>query len=58
MWKKDADRRDWIITGFASNGAEAVLHQIFTGTQAIIMLTNLKHQKRLIKRKKVKNDLG
>lgn len=43
-WTKDKDRRNWIITGFASNGAEAVLCQIPTGTQAIIMLTDLKLQ--------------
>ena len=42
-WEK-SQRRNWIITGFASDGAEAVLRHIFTRTQTIIMLSDLKLQ--------------
>lgn len=38
-------RRNWIIVGFASNNSEAILRNIYTRTQSINFLTDLKHQK-------------
>ena len=50
IWEKDEDRLNWIITGFASNGAEAVLRHIFTRNQTIIMLTDLRHQRKAVQK--------
>lgn len=42
----DEIKRDWIITGFASNGSEAILQNIFTKKQTCIFIPKLKHQKK------------
>lgn len=47
MWKGD-QRRDWIIIGFASNGNEAIVRNIFNRARSIVMLSDLKHQKKEI----------
>ena len=39
-------RRDWIIVDFASNGAEAIVRNIFSKARSIVMLSDLKYQKK------------
>ena len=45
QWPED-QKRDWIIIGFASNGSEAIIRNIFDKTQSIVLLSNLRHQKK------------
>lgn len=44
---KGTQKKNWIIADFASNNSEAVLIQYFSGNQAIVKLSELKHQEEL-----------
>lgn len=44
-WKGDQGR-DWIIVDFASSGGEAIIRHLFTKARSIVMLSDLRHQKK------------